>query len=392
MTGRTLLVVVPDSITVILDKGEYPPRYYNPGDLFDEVHILLTNNDRPDAERLQMTVGSARLHLHNLPLPSFVRTLGWQPLLLQEWVRRGVALARQIQPDLIRAHGLHVHTYLVARLRMALGVPAVVSLHSNLEDHAQRCHTLPHKFAFRRWRDVAEKHLHAIDHFIIVYAPIRRDLEPRGVRNYSLIYNVVGLGAIPKDDYALKDGVLRCVCVGRQDSEVKDPRNIVRAVAGLDGVELHLYGNGNLHDELVALADGLGIAGRVTFKRSVPNPELMALLHTFDAYVFNSLSYGISKTVMEAALVGLPIVHNWRQPPLSEELDADYYLKVEDTVAGYQQGLQALRDDPDLRRRLGAAARAYALQKWSPEATEAQTVHLYKRLLAGETMQPATRT
>jgi hypothetical protein len=63
----TLLVIVPDRISEILTKGEYPPRYYNPGELFDEVHILMTNDDTPDIFTLKRTVGRARLFIHNLP-------------------------------------------------------------------------------------------------------------------------------------------------------------------------------------------------------------------------------------------------------------------------------------------------------------------------------------
>ena len=63
-----LLVCVPDRITDILVKGEYQPNYYNPGEFFDEVHILMTNDDRPDLQALQRTVGRARLFTHNWKL------------------------------------------------------------------------------------------------------------------------------------------------------------------------------------------------------------------------------------------------------------------------------------------------------------------------------------
>ena len=62
-----LLVCVPDRITDILVKGEYQPNYYNPGELFDEVHILMTNDDHPGLGALQRTVGRARLFTHNWP-------------------------------------------------------------------------------------------------------------------------------------------------------------------------------------------------------------------------------------------------------------------------------------------------------------------------------------
>ena len=59
-----LLVLIPDRLSDILAKGEIQPRYYNPGEVFDEVHILSTTVDNPDRDLLQRMVGRARLHLH----------------------------------------------------------------------------------------------------------------------------------------------------------------------------------------------------------------------------------------------------------------------------------------------------------------------------------------
>jgi len=73
----TLLVLVPDHISAIVQKGEYQPRYYNPGEVFDEVHILTTTPDKPDPAALQRTVGRAKLHLHNLPEDERLRDRPW---------------------------------------------------------------------------------------------------------------------------------------------------------------------------------------------------------------------------------------------------------------------------------------------------------------------------
>lgn len=43
---ETLLVIISDRLSHIIKKGELIDRYYNPGDLFKHVHILMTNSDR----------------------------------------------------------------------------------------------------------------------------------------------------------------------------------------------------------------------------------------------------------------------------------------------------------------------------------------------------------
>src|SRR5215213_1373875 len=103
---RTLMVIVSEAVSDWLDKGEVVDRYYNPGELFDEVHLVLTNDDRPDRARLQRLVGRARAEVHNRPLPEgvFRRTLGYRPRLLRPWTAGVAVLARRVRPDLVRCH------------------------------------------------------------------------------------------------------------------------------------------------------------------------------------------------------------------------------------------------------------------------------------------------
>ena len=40
---KTLLVIIPDRLTNLINKGEVTERYYNPGNLFDEIHLMMTS-------------------------------------------------------------------------------------------------------------------------------------------------------------------------------------------------------------------------------------------------------------------------------------------------------------------------------------------------------------
>src|ERR1039457_3954230 len=122
--SRPLLVIIPDRLSALLSKGEITDRYYNPGDLFRDVHIVMTNDDTPDPLSLQRTVGSARLHLHNLPAGNslFVKTLGWRPSLLADWGHRAVELAERIRPALVRCHGVSINAYAAHQIKRSLGI------------------------------------------------------------------------------------------------------------------------------------------------------------------------------------------------------------------------------------------------------------------------------
>ncbi|MEJ2118297.1 MAG: group 1 glycosyl transferase, partial [Alphaproteobacteria bacterium] len=114
-----LLVLIPDRISEILAKGEYQPLYYNPGEVFDEVHIVSTTPDTPDLNALQRTVGKAQLRVHTHPdnLSIARRWPGMmQRFALRRWARAGVELARRIKPDLIRCHGADWNAYLASEI------------------------------------------------------------------------------------------------------------------------------------------------------------------------------------------------------------------------------------------------------------------------------------
>jgi glycosyltransferase involved in cell wall biosynthesis len=382
VSKKILLVIIQDRISVLLKKGEYAPRYYNPGDLFDEVHIFQTNDDQPDLIQLQPTVGRAKLEVHNIPRPTFFTSLGYHSIQMRKWAKKAIELAQKICPDVIRVHGIDLQLYLAGEIKRALQTPIIVSLHGNPDvDYMRLIHNPLARLVYWRRQQVSQSYLHNVDHFVAVYSPILSFFHKHHLSNYSIIYNVVGIDAVIKMDYTIQEGIARCICVGRQDRDQKDVRAIIHAVSEIPNVELYLYGNGNLHETLVKLTHELNILERVFFKTSIPNSQLMQELSQYDIYVYNSINYEISKTVIEAALVGLPIIHNLRDGGLSQELSGDYIYKVQNSTDGYIQGIQTLITDTTLRKKLGEAARHHASQNWSPEVSELRYTELYRSIM-----------
>src|SRR5690348_15160516 len=232
-----LLVLIPDRISDVLKKGEYQPRYYNPGEIFDEVHILSTTEDNPDLEELQRTVGRARLFVHFYrENPSLIeyRSDLLRTLRLRRWAREGVKVARRINPDLIRCHGADWNTYLASRIKRALGIPYVVSLHINPDVNPVR-RTLGSGLSqvqarHNRFYDYLESEgLRHADLVMPVYRPILPYLARHGVNNVRVCYNVLNAHHLrQKTNYALSNPA-RIICVGRLLDE-KDPSPIIRAV------------------------------------------------------------------------------------------------------------------------------------------------------------------
>ena len=379
------MVIVPDALSALVRKGEFVPRYYNPGELFDEVHVVMTNDDKANAADVQMTVGRARLYLHNIPIDRwlFTKTLGYRNFLLNHWAAKGVELVSEIKPDLVRCYGISFNSYLAARIKQKTGTPFVVSLHGNpdLDLRGPVATTLRAKLYAQAYKAVESPALKYADHFIAVYASVVPYLQKHRVQNFSLIYNAVGYSAIQKTDYQLQKPLARFLCVGRQQSLFKDPTNIVKAIAELPEAELIMIGTGDLHERLKSLAQTLRCDTRCRFIPALPNEQVLAAMREADIYVFNQISLGISKTIIEAALTGLPIIVNARPVGAKDELSGEWLSRAEDSKDGYLAAMKTLLHDKSERERLGRAAYSYARTFWAPENLENQVVEVYRQIM-----------
>ena len=413
MANINLLVLIPDCLSDLVKKGEVTTRYYNPGNLFDEVHILMTNDDRVSPGEVQRTVGDARLYLHNLPeqkrfsiqhTPFFrplllrrqatpIRGLGltllqqYQLSLLNRWALPALKLASDIRPNLMRCYANDYNAYVASRIKRALHIPYVVSLHNNPGAEPRRRIIDPN--ASRReqlfgilFDQVERIGIREADLVIPVYQSIIPYLQRVGCQNYEVAYNVLNSKLGKKEAYGLHNPV-RLISVGRH-FEYKNPENIIRAVQKLPQAHLTLIGDGPYKERLERLVNECGIAHRVTLHRAIPNDVLCEQLPDYDIFVVHNELWGMSKAVLEALLTGLPVITNRKSRigAQAPEMQDDFMMLVENTKEGYLQALRTLIEDDCLRERLGRKAYAHARERWSPEKTEAKYVELYKRVMA----------
>ena len=266
-----LMVIIPDALSAMADKGEIQPRYFNPGNLANEVHIVMTNTDQINPDDIQSTGGEAQLFIHNLPVmdrhnewlhklskPWLIKPWA-KPFLaiakrrqirwISQWAKGGVALASQIKPDLVRCHGNFYNACAAQKIKEKLGVPYVVSLHTNPNtDHNIRKVELENAC----WQDriyaeyiknIEQFGLKSADLVLPVYQSIVPYLQNLGVTRYEVAYNVLnGNHLEKKNDYSLHDPI-RLVTVGRL-FDLKNPENILTAIAELPQVEFTVIGTG----------------------------------------------------------------------------------------------------------------------------------------------------
>jgi glycosyltransferase involved in cell wall biosynthesis len=387
--AERLMVLIPDRITDILVKGEYQPNYYNPGDLFGEVHLVTTTDDRPDLVALQRTVGRAKLYVHNVPENPLLVSADWRRWWkkpLRDWAKPGIELARRIRPQLIRCHGADWNGYLASRIRRALGVPYGISLHINPDINSVRRFLreprTPEQDAHNAFFEYIESEgLRHADVVMPVYQSILPYLKRHGIERVEVCYNILnGPRLGQKTDYT-SGHPFRIISVGRLIQD-KNPVHLIMAIARLPDADLTIVGDGPERQALEHLVSELGIGARVRFRPAIGNDELCGWLPEFDLFAVHTEYWELNKSVLEALLTGLPLVINRRQgPPVPELERSDIVRFVDNTTEGYRDAIHNLMVDHREREGLGRRAFAHAQAQWSPAVTEGKVVDIYRRLL-----------
>ncbi|WP_291329290.1 glycosyltransferase [Desulfovibrio sp. UCD-KL4C] len=378
---KTLLVIITDRLSHIIEKGELIDRYYNPGGIFKHVHILMTNDDKPERGPLQRTVGDAKLTLHNIPsgMSLLAKTL-WRPLLLKNWSNQGIALAKAINPQLIRCYGNFLNGYLGARIHEELNIPLFVSLHTQPDaTRAKKEVGFKTQVFYQLSKAVEHYTLKSADKVSCVYGSIVDYARNHGVTSPIIAYNVINNAALsPKLNYK-STGPLRILYVGRL-IPAKNPANLLKGMHGKNA-ELTVIGDGVMAGEMKELASALGLVDKVKFIPSLTNDELCRTMHKYDFFAGHSQYSELPKTVLEASLSGLPVLVNKRKGKPVPEYKDGWAMLVDDSPEGYRKGIDFFSDENN-RKKFGEMAMLYANSHWEPDHAESVFSEIHRKLIS----------
>lgn len=383
--AKRLLVIIPDRLDDLVRKGEITERYYNPGNLFDEILLVKTIEDSVDVKDVQKMAGKAHLEMVDLPMPTFKQSLGYQPFMLKNWVDKGIALARDFNPVIIRAHSNFSAGYLASKVKLALQVPLVVSLHTqpdvDLRVYTRWWPNWQHRLVYERYKVFENLTNKTTDWFLPAYDSGMEYCKRHGVKRAITCYNALNPTHIQlKENYDLHSPV-RILCVNRM-IEGKNPENIIRSLSLLPEAELTIVGQGELADYEKQVAVEAGVADRVHFIPSIPNDELCGMYRDFDIFTTNVEWWGIGKSTIEALLTGLSTVINLRKGGADPvEYTPDIVKLVPNTPEDFAAAYRSLIEDRNARETLGRTAQRVAEERWSPRRAESRFVDIYQKAL-----------
>ncbi len=132
---------------------------------------------------------------------------------------------------------------------------------------------------------------------------------------------------------------------------------ILRRLPQLPDTRLIVAGDGILRGELGALADTLGVAGRVIFLGHISATEVRGYMRRAAAFVLNSTYEGLPHVVLEAMAAGVPVIATdaGGTGEVVENEMTGLLIPVGDEAA-LQAAIERLWHDPDLARKLTAEA------------------------------------
>ena len=369
-----LCVFPNDPIIASYNKGEIKERYYNPKNIFDEVHIISLIEKDIEESKVQQIAGKAKLTIHSVGKINLKNHSGRLSKIKN--------LIKQISPDIIRAYNPLVEGWLAACCARDLGIPFYVSLHTQYD----RMRDLARKSNFKKFlalkysEKFIESHvLRSADKITIVY----RIIEPYVIKHTrtkaELLYNRIDYerfaAAIPLE--GLPKPLI--ISVGSLIKQ-KNHQCIIEAMKNIDA-NLLIIGNGTMYEELSHVIKKNSLDKKITIKRSVPNNEIQNYYKS--AQVF-ALAYdpkleGLPIPVMEAMAAKLPIVISFPEKKYSDGLET-VALFSERTPNEFAKNINIILNDAVLSKKMSDISFMKA-KEFDNSVIEKREAEIYHQLL-----------
>jgi glycosyltransferase involved in cell wall biosynthesis len=325
-------------------------------------------------------------------------TLRWFPLQqprfwLTSWPLRRALMADVGGFDLVHVHSLYLfHDWAAEAACRRARVPYIVRPHGTLDPFIQRRRRAKKVIVERWFQDrmlahaaaihytaedemrLAAPFVHGAPGFVVPNGLELSDyarLPPRG----SFRRRHPELGTAPIVLFLgrlnFKKGLdLLADAFGRLRDRAGDARLVI---AGPDG---------GFRRETEGFVDRAGIRDRTLFTGLLQGEDKLAALADADLFVLPSYSENFGIAVVEAMACGLPVVIS-DQVNIWREIEGDGAGLVTPCEAGVvADAIARLLADPDLRRRMGEAAKVSVAQRYAWDKVAEQLEAAYARILA----------
>ena len=375
MTNLRLCVFPNDSLLSYYNKGEIKERYFNPKNFFDEIHVISLFDEEMKEEKVKKMAGNAILKIHKLNKADLSNYKSFE--------QKIISLVSEINPSLIRAFNPRVQGWLATKTALKLGIPLVISLHTNYQQQKELAKYNLNFFRFLKLKYASIKleglSIKNADAVICVYEFIVPYAKKMGAKNIHVIYNKVDTQRFSKEVrkkfVSTKPTI---ITVGRLIDQ-KNHRYLIQAMKDLDA-KLIIIGDGPNFKSLNKMIQTLDIAYKVDMIKRVPNDELPQYYASCDLYVqpMENLG-GIPIPVLEAMACGLPVVMSKHSNDYSEIID-EAVVFAENNPDSFLNAFNQILSNSEYKEELKRKSLS-VITKISGEKMEEEELSLYRKLI-----------
>ncbi|RZD45868.1 MAG: glycosyltransferase family 1 protein [Thaumarchaeota archaeon] len=298
-----LCVFPNDPIIEYYKKGEIKERYFNPNNLFDEVHIISFSNDEVDEKKVQKIAGNAKIKIYSVGKISLKNH--------SKYLEKIITLVKKINPDVIRSFNPLLQGWFAAKCAQELNIPFFLSLHTQYDQNRSiaKKNNLKKFLGLKYTEKFLEPYVlkHA-DKITIVYRIIEPYVLKHGGKKPELLYNKVNCNQFTNASIIKSLDKPLIISVG-QLIDAKNHMCIINAMKNINA-KLLIIGDGILFEKLNNYINNNELQNKIKIKKSIPHDEIQNYYHSADIFTlaYDPKLEGIPIPVIEAMASGLPIV------------------------------------------------------------------------------------
>jgi glycosyltransferase involved in cell wall biosynthesis len=368
-----LCVFPNDPLQAYFDKGEIKERYYNPENIFDEIHfITLTDND-VDVDKIQTIGGTAKIIIHSVGKINIKNRKKYQKDIVE--------LCKKINPDIIRAFNPLIEGWLAANCAKELEKPFFVSLHTQYDHNRKLAKSNLKKYLALKYTEkfIEPFVLNSADKIIVVYRIIQSYVTKHSSKESQVLHNKVDCNRFFSAKVIKKLSQPMILSVGNLIS-VKNHKILIKSMKKINA-HLLIIGNGKLFEELNQLIIECGVQNKVTIKKSVPNNQIQDYYKSAKifALAYNTEVESLPIPVIEAMAAGLPVVIPFPKEGFSEGLEKTAIFS-KNNVESFTENIQKLLNNEGLREKFSILSVNKA-KEFDAQEIEKREAEIYLELL-----------
>ncbi|HEC92857.1 MAG TPA: glycosyltransferase family 4 protein [Candidatus Atribacteria bacterium] len=308
---------------------------------------------------------------------------------------RAKKVISEFNPDIIHIHHPFVLSSPAIMYGKKLGIPKILTLHTQYEQYAYYITPIPEKLTQEAIKRIIFNLAYKIDCITTPSGSMKELIKSYGIKNrIEVIPNAIELDSFRQKDelkcleikkrYNLKENDKIILYVGRIAQE-KSIDKIIEALAiikkkGSNNVKLLIVGEGPALDELRQLVRSLQIEEEVIFTGVVSNKEIRHYYKIAYLFAIASTSETFGIVIIEALASGIPVLAV-RAPGavdiLTDGLDG---LLVDDDVEKFANALDKIIREPELRERLSQGALKTS-ERYSIDIVSERMLNLYREVM-----------